>query len=691
MKKRLKRKWKNKKQKRLKRKKLPTHLKSTKDVKSLYQDKPAVAASSSSSGKLVLNQGGGSAFIMMNLLEKMTAVSRGRNNPGAGPPQPHRGESFFAIAKSLIVRALIIYFITSMFRRPSVPVEKSGGIPLSAKTASTQIYANGTAFDLCVYVSEDPKQPDFNDPSQHVWTLPNLMYGDWYSGPESNGIFTQELEIPVPELVQNNGSFYLHTFLVRTGDSPDPSGVNGPYRADYTVHRTRKMNRLKKRKYGKTHNLLTGTTVATEEEIIKAETIKEEILSHWHPNLTINIIFDYTAWTKGSIPSPIDQFIEFSNNGEFYKPILYFNDYWNLVKDYQPFNTSVKTIPLRLTWQPLSMIKWQVYAAQSMKNQWAQGGPLGSLLYGEVNDEVMDEEQDSLKEAMLDTNPYLLGMTFVVSVVHSIFEFLAFKNDIQFWRQRESLEGLSVRSVFFNVFQSLIVLLYVLDNETNMMIRISCFIGLGIEVWKIHKVVDVKIDRANPVWGFFPVRFADKSSYVHSHTKEYDALAFKYLSWALYPLLIGYAIYSLVYEEHKGWYSWVLSMLYGFLLTFGFIMMTPQLFINYKLKSVAHLPWRMMTYKALNTFIDDIFAFVIKMPTLYRIGCLRDDIIFFIFLYQRWIYRVDPSRLNEYGVSQEMLEVHQQNGSVNAIEPVLAAEADEASATVKSPKEKKTE
>ena len=69
-------------------------------------------------------------------------------------------------------------------------------------------------------------------------------------------------------------------------------------------------------------------------------------------------------------------------------------------------------------------------------------------------------------------------------------------------------------------------------------------------------------------------------------------------------------------------------------------MMTPQLFINYKLKSVAHLPWRMMTYKALNTFIDDIFAFVIKMPTMYRIGCFRDDIVFFIFLYQRYIYRV---------------------------------------------------
>lgn len=74
------------------------------------------------------------------------------------------------------------------------------------------------------------------------------------------------------------------------------------------------------------------------------------------------------------------------------------------------------------------MLKWQVYAAQSMKNQWAQGGPLGSILYGEGGNEGMDEDQDSLKEAMLDTNPYLLGMTFIVSVVHSIFEFLAFKN-----------------------------------------------------------------------------------------------------------------------------------------------------------------------------------------------------------------------------------------------------------------------
>ena len=46
-------------------------------------------------------------------------------------------------------------------------------------------------------------------------------------------------------------------------------------------------------------------------------------------------------------------------------------------------------------------------------------------------------------------------------------------------------------------------------------------------------------------------------------------MAFKYLGIVLFPLFIGYGVYALLYLEHKGWYSFVLSMSYGFLLTFG--------------------------------------------------------------------------------------------------------------------------
>ena len=71
-----------------------------------------------------------------------------------------------------------------------------------------------------------------------------------------------------------------------------------------------------------------------------------------------------------------------------------------------------------------------------------------------------------------------------------------------------------------------------------------------------------------------------------------------------------------------------------------------------------------MTYKALNTFIDDIFAFVIKMPTMYRLGCFRDDIVFFIFLYQRYIYKEDKSRVNEFGFSGDQWDESEKKNSV---------------------------
>lgn len=507
--------------------------------------------------------------------------------------------------------------------------------------------------DLYIYYSESEVFDDFS--KNLLWQEEELVFGDWSMGENRDGTFEKRGQIVLSENVMNNGSLYLHVFLVRSGKSPDPKDKESYDRE--TVYKFKRLNKFKKRRFHKTVNLLTGTTDA-HPDLIRAPTDNStvEVLSHWHPNMTINLIDDHTPWVKGSVPAPLDEYIDFLDKGPAkgkYNPILFFNEYWNLNSEYMPINHSTPVLNFTFVYQPITLFKWQMYAAQGMRQRW----------YSFLGDDFMeesDEDQDSLKQAFLETNPWLLGLTIVVSIVHSVFEFLAFKNDIQFWRNRKSMEGLSVRSVFFNVFQSLIVLLYVLDNETNFVVRVSVFIGLGIEIWKIFKVVDVKLDRENPWLGSIPrIRLQDKSTYTQSSTKKYDMLAFKYLSWALFPMLGAYSIYSLFYMEHKGWYSWVLNMLYGFLLTFGFIMMTPQLFINYKLKSVAHLPWRMLTYKALNTFIDDLFAFVIKMPALYRLGCFRDDIVFLIYLYQRYKYRVDPKRMNEFGTSGEMFE---QNG-----------------------------
>lgn len=141
--------------------------------------------------------------------------------------------------------------------------------------------------------------------------------------------------------VQNNGTLYIHAFLVKSGSHPNPS--HPKHSKVFTVHQKMQLNKYKKRRYQSTHNLLTGKTTASEESVKKIESnIKEEVISHWHPNLTINVIYDQTAWVEGRVPVPFDQYIRFEPNLKKYFPVIYLNDYWNLQREYYPINSTLK-------------------------------------------------------------------------------------------------------------------------------------------------------------------------------------------------------------------------------------------------------------------------------------------------------------------------------------------------------------
>ena len=93
------------------------------------------------------------------------------------------------------------------------------------------------------------------------------------------------------------------------------------------------------------------------------------------------------------------------------------------------------------------------------------------------------------------------------------------------------------------------------------------------------------------------------------------------------------------------------------------------------------MPGRAMAYKFLNTFIDDLFAFTIKMPFLHRLATLRDDVIFFVYLYQAWAYKVDHTRVNEFG----------QGGDEEPVEEKVAAKPLTAPADAKATGEESVE
>ena len=141
---------------------------------------------------------------------------------------------------------------------------------------------------------------------------------------------------------------------------------------------------------------------------------------------------------------------------------------------------------------------------------------------------VSGKETDELKRMMLETNPILLGITFSVSILHSIFDFLAFKNDVEFWKNKSNMEGnfsmikrigLSFRTIILNIFFQGVIFLYLLDNDTSWMIIISSGVGLLIEIWKVNKSVIIK---RKATWPFVTFEDRVKASKLTKKTQKYD-------------------------------------------------------------------------------------------------------------------------------------------------------------------------
>jgi hypothetical protein len=317
-------------------------------------------------------------------------------------------------------------------------------------------------------------------------------------------------------------------------------------------------------------------------------------LPYFKPTLHLQLVNDRSVVPVSQLPPGMGAAIfavPDAVGGFGYAPILYVNEFWMREHDLAAVNESVLSVPLLISYSTQSMWKWAMQT--QMTTSWEVQAQMGAS----------KGDSDLIKTILLDTNPWLLLLTVVVTTLHSVFDFLAFRNDISFWRSAKSLEGLSMRTVALNVFFQAVIFLYLIENETSWMVLASTGVGLLIEIWKLLRSLGGRIawerGRLPRIdWGTDAPAGGSEAALAISKTQEYDSIATGHLLYCIYPLVVGYAAYSLMYERHRGWYSWIINSLVGFIYVFGFIQMVPQLYINYRLKSVAHLPWKTMVYKS---------------------------------------------------------------------------------------------
>ncbi|KAG8877469.1 hypothetical protein FRB98_006681 [Tulasnella sp. 332] len=594
-----------------------------------------------------------------------------RQPAGAGAAEPPKNDLMSQIWK-IGQQVFLAYLVSMAFQRfmgGSLP-KAPGSVAPVASTGDAQhvvvdphtmppvtivpIWPIGTVFDMYGVVSTsevDPYSPQLARVDKGLprfsWT--GMRFGDWADER------TEDFMINVPNSVQHNASLWLHLFLTLDGTSPNRyTNTFDPERIHY--HKKPLTRYYKKPKIVVEKHLIGGDKEEEEKAVQAAAEEKDVWLSYWHPNITLTLVSDSGPVPLQQLTGPTGRYYNVHHSKRdtvgttgYYYPIIFPNDFWLLRGHMSPINATTPTLPLHISYHAISNMKFQLYATFSMSFEEAtkNGGGMTSA------------DLDEIKRTLVETSPWLLITTAIVSVLHMLFEMLAFTSDVSHWRSRKELIGVSVRTILVNVFVQIITTLYLWDNaeETSWMILFTQVIGVAIEAWKITKAVDIEVLAAGPgSWLPYKLNITDKHvlNEEEKKTQVYDQLAFRYVSYVTIPLLAAYTVYSLMYESHKGWYSFILTTLTSFVYMFGFVQLVPQLIINYKLKSVAHMPWKAMVYKTLSTVVDDFFAFVIKMPWLHRLACFRDDVVFLVLLYQRWIYRIDPKRANEYGQVGEL-------------------------------------
>nr|XP_012330644.2 cleft lip and palate transmembrane protein 1-like protein [Aotus nancymaae] len=561
--------------------------------------------------------------------------------------------------------------------------------------------------------------------------------------------FERTVNVSVPKKTRNNGTLYAYIFLHHAGVLPWRDGKQVHLVSPLTTYMVPKPEEI---------NLLTGESDAQQIEAEKKPaSALDEPVSHWRPRLALNVMADNFVFDGSSLPADVHRYMKMIQLGKtvHYLPILFIDQLSNRVKDLMVINRSTTELPLTVSYDKVSLGRLRFWIHMQ------------DAVYSLQQFGFSEKDADEVKGIFVDTNLYFLALTFFVAAFHLLFDFLAFKNDISFWKKKKSMIGMSTKAVLWRCFSTVVIFLFLLDEQTSLLVLVPAGIGAAIELWKVKKALKMTV-----VWrGLRPEFQFGTYSESERKTEEYDTQVSPCDSWHvnarqtqrprrqahavaahgesawsaeqptltrdpesehvkptfltgkgvaprdshsralvgtarlrhptvghLHPfglmsikgevlsaaeqsfalqssrrLLTNFPARGLLHNMRNS-EVWLAGLVFcplcvdvaarpstpvsavclsAGVYAFGFLFMLPQLFVNYKLKSVAHLPWKAFTYKAFNTFIDDVFAFIITMPTSHRLACFRDDVVFLVYLYQRWLYPVDKRRVNEFGESYE--------------------------------------
>lgn len=233
--------------------------------------------------------------------------------------------------------------------------------------------------------------------------------------------------------------------------------------------------------------------------------------------------------------------------------------------------------------------------------------------------ELKEEHLDEFKEFFFMNSVWLIAAYYFLALAEVVLKLAFIKSEFQFWKNIDQNRGVSLKTLFFELAAKAIFILYLLEHQASKIILFFDFLDLLVTLWKLSRTFSLQVSPSFPWLGL-------RTTDLYKKREAIDSQSIWYMNYLLVPLMVLYLGYALISSGGRvsSWYRFVLETTVAFIGIFGFILMTPQLYINYKLKSVDHLNWRGLIYRFVTTVIDDLFAFMVTMPGLRRLLYFRD-------------------------------------------------------------------
>lgn len=161
-----------------------------------------------------------------------------------------------------------------------------------------------------------------------------------------------------------------------------------------------------------------------EPDLTKPSTITlRKPVAHYKNKIHVAILTDNLSMGQKDMPPELAHHIRVTPTKKFL-PILYNDVLKCRMRDLEEITKNTTTVNLEFNISPISIGKLRLFI--HIENALGQLSLLG----------FSKKDIEEVKGIFSDTNVYLLCGTIFIGSIHSLFDFLSFKNDVIFWKRK---------------------------------------------------------------------------------------------------------------------------------------------------------------------------------------------------------------------------------------------------------------